>query len=170
LWASHENHHTSNSFNWSVALRQTWTPFLAAPFWLPLPLLGFEPLMVLSVQTASLLYQAFQHTELVGRLGPLGLILNAPGHHRVHHGVEPECWDKNFGGVLIIWDRLFGSFQVARPAAYGVAGERRSANPVAIAFQSWRMLIIDILRSRSPRHALGYLLRPPGWRPTNHSS
>jgi sterol desaturase/sphingolipid hydroxylase (fatty acid hydroxylase superfamily) len=146
LWASHENHHSSTSFNLSVALRQTWTPFIAFVFWLPLPLLGFDPFMILTVQMASLTFQAFLHTELVGALGPFGLVFNTPAHHRVHHGADPECLDKNFGGVLIIWDRLFASFHAGAPSSYGVPGTPRRLNPIAIGFGEWRAMILDLVR------------------------
>ncbi len=151
LWASHENHHSSTSFNFSVALRQTWTPFLAAFFWLPLPLLGFDPLMILSVQMASLTFQAFLHTELVGTCGLLGFIFNTPGHHRIHHGADADCLDRNFGGVFIFWDRLFGSFHAGRPQRYGIAGKPLSLNPLLIAFAEWKALLVDSVHWRSKK-------------------
>ncbi len=164
LWASHENHHSSRSYTWFVALRQTWTPFFAAPFWLPLLVLGFDPLMVLTVQSASLIFQSFLHTELVGTLPPLGWVLNTPGHHAVHHGADPACLDKNFGGVLIVWDRLFGTFHAGRPTRYGT-DEPVRYNPLRVAFAAWWALAIDLRRSRSLREALGQLFSPPGSSP-----
>jgi sterol desaturase/sphingolipid hydroxylase (fatty acid hydroxylase superfamily) len=165
LWVSHENHHSSAHFNFTVALRQTWTPFSAAVFWLPLMLCGFEPLMVLAVQTASLAYQAFLHTELGGSFGPLGWILNSPAHHRVHHAIDEKFLDKNFGGVFIFWDRLFGTFQSGVPTHCGI-GELRGFNPLSIAFQEWKSLVVDVARSRSLGDALSYFVRPPGWQPS----
>jgi len=163
LWASHEPHHSSRQFNWSVALRQTWTPFLAAPFWLPLVLVGFDPLMVLTVQTASLAFQAFLHTELVASLGPLEWIFNTPRHHRVHHGATAPCVDKNFGGVFIFWDRLFGTFACTDgELAYGTGGALRGRNPLRIAFHEWHALAGDLGRSRSLGGAMRALLGPPG--------
>jgi sterol desaturase/sphingolipid hydroxylase (fatty acid hydroxylase superfamily) len=161
LWASHENHHSSTSFTWFVALRQTWTPFLAAPFWLPLLVLGFDPLMVLAMQSASLVFQSFLHTELAGTLGPLGWVFNMPGHHRVHHGADEACLDKNFGGVLIVWDRLFGTFHAGAPTRFGT-DEPVRYNPLRIAFSSWGALARDAWRSGSLLGALRVVLGPPG--------
>lgn len=142
LWASHVTHHSSRHFNLAVALRQTWTPFIAFPFWLPLVLLGFDPIMVLSAQFLSLFYQAFLHTELVPRLGPLEWVLNTPRHHRVHHGSNPRYVDKNFGGVLIVWDRLFGTFaELTEPVRYGIDRDV-GTNPVIVGLHGW----IDLAR------------------------
>lgn len=109
LWASHVTHHSSAHFNLSVAFRQTWVPFFAVLFWLPLLLVGFDPLMVMSVQVFSLFYQELLHTQLIPRLGPLEWIFNTPRHHAVHHGSNPVYLDRNYGGVLILWDRLLGT-------------------------------------------------------------
>jgi sterol desaturase/sphingolipid hydroxylase (fatty acid hydroxylase superfamily) len=165
LWAAHEPHHSSAGFNWTVAVRQTWTPFLAAAFWLPLMLLGFDPFLVLAAQGASLVFQSFLHTELAGTLGPLGWVLNTPGHHRVHHGYDAHCVDRNFGGVLIVWDRLLGTFEARPPTRYGVDELPPRYNPLAISFRAWGALLRDCVRARSLRVALGHLLRPPGWAP-----
>jgi sterol desaturase/sphingolipid hydroxylase (fatty acid hydroxylase superfamily) len=164
LWASHENHHSSTSFTWFVALRQTWTPFFAAVFWLPLLLLGFEPLMVLAAQSASLVFQSFLHTELVGTLPPLGLVFNTPGHHRAHHGADAECLDKNFGGVLIVWDRLFGSFHAGAPTRYGTDDPVRH-NPVRVAFHGFVAIARDVAHSRSAREAFLQIFGPPSSSP-----
>ena len=110
FWASHVVHHSSQHYNLSTALRQTWVPMTYFPFWLPLPLLGFPPWMVLLAQSWSLIYQFWIHTERVGRLPrPLEAVLNTPSHHRVHHGSNELYLDKNYGGILIVWDRLFGT-------------------------------------------------------------
>jgi len=164
LWAAHEPHHSSQSFNWSVALRQTWVPFVAAPFWFVLPLLGFDPLMVLSAQLTSLLFQALLHTELVGTLGPLGWIFNTPGHHRVHHSADEDQLDKNFGGIFIFWDRLFGTFHAGVPSRYGT--EHTARTPLVAAFGEWGRLVRDVVRTRS----LAIVLRPPGWSPPRSRS
>lgn len=142
LWASHVNHHSSERFNLTTAIRQTWTPFLAVVFWLPLAWLGFDPLMILTAQSLSLIYQSWLHTELIPRLGPLEWIFNTPAHHRVHHGSDTQYTDKNFGGVLIIWDRLFGTFQEQRgPIAYGLHEKLGSYNPLVVAFHEWAALL-----------------------------
>jgi sterol desaturase/sphingolipid hydroxylase (fatty acid hydroxylase superfamily) len=124
LWAGHVTHHSSQQFNLSVGLRQTWAPFVAAPFWLWLCWLGFDPLMVMSMEFMSLMYQSLLHTQGVGRLGAFGYVLNAPGHHQLHHGDNDVYRDKNFGGVLIIWDRLFGTFVGPTEAPHFGIGRR----------------------------------------------
>jgi sterol desaturase/sphingolipid hydroxylase (fatty acid hydroxylase superfamily) len=161
LWASHQPHHSSTQFNWSVGLRQSWTPFFAAPFWLPLALVGFEPVRVLAVQMVSLTFQALLHTERVGLLGPLEWVLNTPRHHRVHHGAMPACIDRNFGGVFIFWDRLLGTFAHCEgDVSFGTGEGPRSVNPLRIAVHEWAALVRDLGRSRSPRAVLRALLLP----------
>jgi sterol desaturase/sphingolipid hydroxylase (fatty acid hydroxylase superfamily) len=135
FWAAHVTHHSSARYNLSVGFRQSWTPFIAFPFWLWLPLLGFDPLMVLGTQFMSLFYQAWLHTENVGGLGPLEWILNTPTHHRVHHGANEVYVDKNFGGVLIVWDRLFGTFvEFREPVRYGIG---RIVNHPLVGLHGW---------------------------------
>ncbi len=168
FWASHVNHHSSRCYNLSVAFRQTWTPFVALPFWLPLPLLGFSPLMVMTMQTASLFYQSLLHTQLVPGLGPLEWVFNTPRHHKLHHGENAPYLNTNMGGVLIVWDRLFGTFaKESEPVRYGI-GEEISSNPVTIAFHEWRALGKDLLGSRSLREVWGYLFKEPGWKPARN--
>lgn len=147
LWLAHVPHHSSRDFNLSTALRQTWTPFTAVVFWVPLALLGFDPLMIMTAQMCSLFYQFFLHTRLIGSLGPLEWVLNTPSHHRVHHGCNAPYVDKNFGGVMILWDRLFGTYareERARPVAFGVEPPVDTANPARIALGAyatwWRSL------------------------------
>jgi len=134
FWASHSVHHSSNHFNLSVGFRQTWFPFYAFIFWVPLAFIGFDPLMILTMEMISLAIQGFLHTEVIRSYGVLDLVLNSPSHHRVHHGTQSKYVDRNFGAVLIIWDRLFGTFQKEeeRPV-YGI-GEKASYNPVRVAF------------------------------------
>ena len=170
FWASHVVHHSSEYYNLSTALRQPWVPFTALPFWLPLALLGFSPWMVLLQQSVSLLYQFFLHTERVGKLwSPIEFVMNTPSHHRVHHGSNQEYLDKNYGGILIIWDRLFGTFQAEEaPVVYGLTKNIDTYNPVRVAGHEW----IDIWRDvkSSPwRHRWGYVARHPGWSPANRS-
>ena len=167
FWAAHVNHHSSEHYNLSTALRQSWTTPLTEPwFWLPLPLLGFPPWMILVQQAVSLLYQYGIHTEAIDRLGPLEWVMNTPSHHRVHHGANPEYLDKNHGGIFIVWDRLFGTFARERaPVRFGLTTNIRSFHPVTIAFHEWRAMLTDAWRAGSLRHALGFLLRPPGWHP-----
>jgi sterol desaturase/sphingolipid hydroxylase (fatty acid hydroxylase superfamily) len=167
FWAAHVNHHSSRYFNLSTALRQSFTTPLTGPiFWVPLALLGFHPLMILTAQAVSLIYQFWIHTELIGRLGPLEWVLNTPSHHRVHHGANVEYLDRNYAGILIVWDRLFGSFEPERsPVDYGLTKNIRTFNPFQIAFHEWCAMFRDALRAGSLRDAVFHLLQPPGWSP-----
>ena len=111
LWAAHVQHHSSERLNLAVALRQSWgEPFYKYLFYCWIPLLGFDPIYIFVMQAISLIYQFFQHTELVGTLGPIEWIFNTPSHHRVHHAVQHQYLDRNHAGILIIWDRIFGTF------------------------------------------------------------
>jgi sterol desaturase/sphingolipid hydroxylase (fatty acid hydroxylase superfamily) len=171
LWAAHVNHHSSRRFNLSTALRQSWTTPITGPlFWAPLALLGFHPLMILTQQAVSLIYQFWIHTELIGRLGPLELVLNTPSHHRVHHGSNVEYLDRNYGGILIVWDRLFGSFEPERaPVDYGLTKNIQTFDPFQIAFHEWQAMLRDAAGARSWRTRLRHLLEPPGWSPDGSS-
>jgi sterol desaturase/sphingolipid hydroxylase (fatty acid hydroxylase superfamily) len=152
FWAAHIVHHSSERLNLGTGARQSWTAgLLGWLFWAPLALVGFPPFMVLTMQGLNLLYQFFLHTEYVGGLGPLEWVLNTPRHHRVHHGKGLAFADSNFGGVLIIWDRLFGTFSDERPAEYGLARPIGSDNPVRIAFAEYGALGRDLARARSWR-------------------
>ncbi len=167
LWAAHENHHSSQRYNFSTALRQSWTtPFTTLPFYVWLPLLGFHPLMVQTQVGISLLYQFWLHTELIGRLGPLEGALNTPSHHRVHHGTNVEYLDRNHGGILIVWDRLFGTFEPERaPVRYGLTKNLETFDPFRVAFHEGVAMARQARRARSLRHVLGTLFAPPGWSP-----
>jgi sterol desaturase/sphingolipid hydroxylase (fatty acid hydroxylase superfamily) len=165
LWAAHENHHSSQHYNLSTALRQSWTTPLTSPiFWAPLALLGVEPLMILASQGISLIYQFWIHTELIDRLGLFEKIFNTPSHHRVHHGRNVRYLDRNHGGILIIWDRLFGTFEAeGEPVDYGLTKNLHSFNPLRIASHAW----IDMIRDAALASGLGNVfrtfLKPPGW-------
>lgn len=169
LWAAHVNHHSSSRYNLSTALRQPWTTFTSPLFYAPLPLLGIDPLLVVTAHSANLLYQYGLHTELVGSLGPLEAVLNTPSHHRVHHGRNVRYLDRNHGGILIVWDRLFGTFEPESEAVdYGLTTPLRSHNPLVIAFHEWVAMgrdALDALRAGRPGDALSHCLRPPGWSP-----
>ena len=167
FWASHVVHHSSQHYNLAAALRQTWTGHATGAFlfWAWMPLAGFEPIWVLFMQQISLIYQFWIHTETVQKLPkPLEFILNTPSHHRVHHGSDLKYLDRNHGGVLIIWDRIFGTFQPEeeRPT-YGLTKNIESFNPVVVAFKTWGELIRQARHSGSIRNAFNYFLRPPGW-------
>lgn len=165
FWAAHVTHHSSRRYNLSTALRQSWTPMTSLLFYAPLPLLGFEPLLLLTVHSVNLLYQFWIHTETIGRLGPLEWVLNTPSHHRVHHASNAEYLDRNYAGILMVWDRLFGTFEPERAAPrYGLTHDVESHNPVVLAFHEWAALARDTWRAASWRERLGVLLQPPGWR------
>ena len=165
LWACHVNHHSSQYFNFSTALRQPLlTPVSGLVFWAPLPLLGFPVWMVLIAQSWSLFYQFWLHTEAVDRLGPLEWFLNTPSHHRVHHGKNVAYLDKNHGGIFIIWDRLFGTFAPeAERVVYGLTKDIQTFNPVRISFHEFAAIGRDVSRAPGLPAKLGYLLAPPGW-------
>jgi sterol desaturase/sphingolipid hydroxylase (fatty acid hydroxylase superfamily) len=167
FWAAHVNHHSSTHYNLSTALRQSWTtPFTVGFFWLPLPLLGFEPWMIFTQQAIRLVYQFWLHTELITRMGPLEWVLNTPSHHRVHHGRNLAYLDRNHAGILIIWDRLFGTFEPEHERVdYGLTKNLDSFNLGRIAFHEWAGIARDLRRARSLREALLYVFGKPGWSP-----
>jgi sterol desaturase/sphingolipid hydroxylase (fatty acid hydroxylase superfamily) len=170
FWASHIIHHSSRHYNLSTALRQTWTGTLGLTFvfWLPLVFIGFPPAMVFLFSGISLVYQFWIHTEAIKRLGPLELVLNTPSHHRVHHATNPEYLDANYAGVLIIWDRLFGTFVAERDDVkpdYGIIANLATFNPFRIAFHEWAGMARDVANAKSLREVIGYTFGPPGWSP-----
>jgi sterol desaturase/sphingolipid hydroxylase (fatty acid hydroxylase superfamily) len=149
MWATHAVHHSATRYNFSAAIRLGWTSLISGNFlfFVPLAWLGFHPMAITTMLALNLLYQFFLHTELSPRLGPLEWVLNTPAHHRVHHASNEPCLDKNFGGVLIVFDRLFGTFAEAPrnvPLAYGVRGAEPSHNPFRIAFSEWGRMIRDL--------------------------
>jgi sterol desaturase/sphingolipid hydroxylase (fatty acid hydroxylase superfamily) len=167
FWASHVVHHSSQKYNLAAALRQTWTGNITGAFlfWCWMPLLGFHPIIVLAMQSASLIYQFWIHTETIHTLPrPFEFIFNTPSHHRVHHGINLKYLDRNHAGVLIIWDRLFGTFQKEgeRPE-YGLTHNIGSFNPIIIAFRTWTDLMKKAMHAGSLRVAFLYFIKPPGW-------
>lgn len=170
FWASHVIHHSSQHYNLTTALRQTWTGDILGSllFKTPLVLLGFHPLMIAFVSGLNLIYQFWIHTELIGRLGPFEWIFNTPSHHRVHHATNPRYLDANYAGTLIVWDRMFGTFVPEsndEKCRYGIVKNLGSFNPLVIAFHEWLGIAKDLLKSRSLREVIGYTLGPPGWSP-----
>jgi len=168
LWATHAVHHTPNHMNFSVALRLGWTNLISGTFfiYLPLALLGLHPVMLLTMLAVNLLYQFWLHTEIIGKLGVLEWVLNTPSHHRVHHASNPAYLDKNYGGVVIFYDRLFGSFARERdedPVRYGLITPLRSLNPFVIALHEWVAMGRDVCRARS----VGAVLRAMVGRPSD---
>lgn len=167
FWAGHVVHHSSVFFNLSTALRQSWTPMTGTPFWLFLPLLGIPPWMVFLQQSISLAYQFFLHSERVGRLPRIvEWIFNTPSHHRVHHGANPEYLDRNYGGILIIWDRLFHSFEPERArVVYGLTKNIGTYNPLRVATHEYRDIWRDVRTATTWRHRLRFMFGRPGWQP-----
>ncbi len=167
FWASHVVHHSSQQYNLAAALRQTWTGNLSGAFlfWAWMPLVGFHPLWILFMQQLSLIYQFWIHTETINKLPtPLEFILNTLSHHRVHHGSDLKYLDKNHGGIMIIWDRLFGSFQAEeeRPTS-GLTKNIESYNPAMIAIITWKQLFQKAFKAGSFINAIKYFIKPPGW-------
>jgi sterol desaturase/sphingolipid hydroxylase (fatty acid hydroxylase superfamily) len=167
LWACHVNHHSSQRYNLSTALRQPWTPFAGLLFYPGLALIGVAPAMIMVSAGLNLVYQYWVHTEAIDRMpGWFEAVFNTPSHHRVHHGANPEYIDKNYGGILIVWDRLFGSFEPERaPVRYGLTKNIETYNLFAIAFHEYGAIIRDLRGARGWRIRLGILTHGPAWDP-----
>lgn len=166
LWASHVTHHSSERLNFSTAFRQSLTYPVSGMwlFWLPLAWIGFAPAHIVVVVAINLGFQFFVHTQAVGRLGWLEKVFNTPSHHRVHHARNPQYIDRNYAGVLIVWDKLFGSFtdeDPAVPCAYGLVKPVRSHNPLVLTFHEWIDMFRDAARPQPLRARLGQLFGPP---------
>lgn len=167
FWASHVVHHSSEKYNLAAALRQTWTGDLAGSFifWGWMPFVGFHPGMILFMQSVSLLYQFWIHTEGINKMPSwFEFIFNTPSHHRVHHGSDLLYLDKNHAGILIIWDRMFGTFQKEEfTPKYGLTKNVNTFNPIRVAFHEWINLVKDFRKSRNFGDFWNYLTQPPGW-------
>lgn len=169
LWAVHVNHHSSEEYNLSTALRQPWLEPLVGPlFWLPLPFLGFPVEAVVVQQLLNLLYQYGVHTEQIHKFPSwIEWIFNTPSHHRVHHGSNPQYLDRNYGGILIIWDRLLGTFEPEEESVrYGITHNIRSHNPVWIAFHEFAAIAGDVRRAPSLRAKLHRVFGQPSTQPS----
>ncbi|GAB1388242.1 sterol desaturase family protein [Rubrivivax sp.] len=170
-WAAHAVHHQSEDYNLSTALRQTGSGFLLGwVFYLPLALLGVPPLVFGSVALIDLLYQFWVHTQQVGRLGWFDRWFCSPSNHRAHHAVNDRYLDRNYGGILIVWDRLFGTFveeDDADPCVYGTRSPLRSWDPIAANLQVYRELLQASRAARRWRDKLRVWIAPPGWRPAD---
>lgn len=166
FWATHAVHHSSNQLTLASALRLGWTGRLSggAVFFAPLVWLGYPPQAVAGVLLLNLAYQFGLHNTWMPRLGPLEWVFNTPSHHRVHHGCNPEYLDCNYGGVLIVFDRLFGSFVAERddrPPRYGLVTPLHSRNPVRVAFHEWLNLARDLRRAPGWCARAAVLVGPP---------
>ncbi|MFC2176296.1 sterol desaturase family protein, partial [Bacteroidota bacterium] len=167
LWAAHIVHHQSEDYNLSVALRQSWfQEWFSWMFYLPLALIGFDPVMFVAVSTFNTLYQFWIHTTTIKTLGPLEWIINTPSHHRVHHGSNPKYIDKNHAGSLIIWDKLFGTFaKEEEEPVYGITSPLKSWNPIWANLHYWKELW-ELAKQSKGLDKIKVFLKSPGWRPS----
>ena len=167
LWTQHAVHHSSRDYNIVTGIRfgpleGVWSAIAH----LPLVILGFPPDLIFCGVITVLAYQTWIHTELIGKLGPLETVLNTPSHHRVHHGADEKYLDRNYGGILILWDRLFGTFQEEEETPrYGLKRDFNSVNPVRVWFSELPALGQDLTRARNWQERAGYLFGRPGWKP-----
>jgi sterol desaturase/sphingolipid hydroxylase (fatty acid hydroxylase superfamily) len=168
FWASHVNHHSSEHYNLSTALRQTWTGFIALGFIFRMPviLVGFPVEMVFFCGALNLIYQFWFHTEAIDKMPRwFEYLFNTPSHHRVHHATNGQYLDANYAGVLMVWDRMFGSFVAEDkndPPVYGLVNNLGSFNLLRVSFHEWMAIAKDVWRAPW-KHKLSYMLREPGW-------
>jgi sterol desaturase/sphingolipid hydroxylase (fatty acid hydroxylase superfamily) len=167
FWAAHVVHHQSEEYNLAVALRQgAFQSAFGWVFYLPLALIGFPPLMFLTVSSIDTLYQFWIHTRAIGKLGPLEWVLNTPSNHRVHHGRNPKYIDRNHGGIFILWDRLFGTYaREQEEPVYGITTPLRSWNPVWANLHYWAELVGKARQAARPADKVRLFLARPGWHP-----
>ncbi len=167
VWATHQAHHSSQYFNFATALRQKWNNSGEVLIWIPLPLVGIPPWMVFASFSLNLIYQFWVHTERIDKMWrPIEYVFNTPSHHRVHHGMDPEYLDKNYGGILILWDRLFGTYrdELFRPH-YGLTKQVSTYNIWKLQTHEYVAIARDVTRADRLRDRLGYVFGPPGWAP-----
>ena len=174
VWASHVNHHSSQHYNLTTALRQTWTGTVTFMVILraPLVLMGFHPAIIVFVGGLNLIYQFWIHTEAIGRMPRwIEAVMNTPSHHRVHHGRNPRYLDSNYAGVFIVWDRLFGTFSPeleAEPVVYGLTKNLGTSRPWTVLVHGYADILRDLRRAGSFGAAWRYLLLAPGWSHDGH--
>ena len=167
LWAVHMNHHSSEEMNYVVSLRQAWFgPISKIPFFMFMPLVGFDPLITLVAGVASTLWGVLGHTQWINRLGPLEYIFVTPSSHRVHHGSN-ECYlDKNYGNFLIVWDRMFGTFaEEKEKVKYGIRENVKTFNPLKITFRVWFQIADDFTKSKTVKNKFLSIFGRPEWKP-----
>ncbi len=163
LWAIHMSHHSSEEMNFAVSFRQAWLgPISKIPFFMILPIIGLDPMMIAVAGVLSTLWGIFGHTQVINKLGLLEWVFNTPSHHRVHHGSNIQYIDKNYGNLLIIWDRLFGTFEPEiETVKYGLVKNVNTFNPVKITFMGWQEIFSDIKDSNSFKEVLYNFFGPP---------
>ena len=167
LWAVHMNHHSSEEMNFSVSLRQAWFgPLTKIPFFMFMPLLGFDPIITAAAGIILTLWGVLGHTQWINKLGPLEYIFVTPSAHRVHHGSNEEYLDKNYGNFLIIWDRLFGTFADEKSkVVYGIVDNVKTFNPLKITFQFWITMYQDYKNAKSLKDKILCFVGRPEWKP-----
>jgi sterol desaturase/sphingolipid hydroxylase (fatty acid hydroxylase superfamily) len=167
LWANHVTHHSGERYNLSTALRQPWSGFLTFWVFAPMPLLGFPTSKTAKAGQLNLLYQYWIHTEAIDRLpDPIEKVFNTPSHHRGHHGANQQYLDKNYGGILIVWDKLFGTFEPElRRVKYGLTKNIHSYNPLRIAYHEMADIARDVRSATGVRQKFGHVFGRPGWTP-----
>ncbi|KZX57039.1 fatty acid hydroxylase [Halioglobus sp. HI00S01] len=166
LWAVHMNHHCSQHMNFSVAFRQAWFgPLSKVPFFIALPLVGFDPSITAVAGVIATLWGVVGHTQVIGRLPrPFEFLFNTPSAHRVHHGSNPEYIDKNYGNIFMLWDHLFGTYaKEESPVRYGLIKNIDSNNPIKLTFYVWQQIARDLLQSRSGHDRWMSVFGPPEW-------
>ena len=163
LWAIHLSHHSSEEMNFAVSFRQAWFgPISKIPFFMVLPLLGFDPTIIAVAGVMSTLWGIVGHTQIVGKLGFVEWVFNTPSHHRVHHGSNKQYIDKNYGNFLIIWDRMFGTFEPEEePVRFGLVNNVNTYNPAEITFIAWSSMIDDIKKKKNLSEMLSTIIGPP---------
>jgi alkylglycerol monooxygenase len=171
LWAIHMSHHSSEEMNFAVSFRQAWFgPISKIPFFISLPLIGLDPTIIAVAGVMSTLWGIVGHTQIVGKLGPLEWVFNTPSHHRVHHGSNKQYIDKNYGNLLIIWDRIFGTFEGEQePVKYGLVSNVNTFNPVKITFMAWSSMIKDMKTANTLSQIFYSVFGPPNTSQNNES-
>lgn len=167
LWAYHSVHHSSPEFNLTTALRLAWIEGLVEwVFFVPMILIGFSAIQTIIAISIVVLYQTWIHTEKIGKLGWFDTVFNTPSVHRVHHASNKQYHDKNYGGILMLWDRLFGTYKAeTEKVNYGITTPVGTWNPLVINFHEFFRIAKDMWKARKMSHAIGYMLGSPGWKP-----
>ena len=167
MWAVHMNHHSSEEMNFTVSLRQAWFgPITKVPFFVLMPLIGFDPIITAIAGVASTLWGVIGHTQWIRRLGPFEYIFVTPSSHRVHHGSNESYIDKNYGNLLIIWDRLFGTFaEEIEQVKFGIKDNVKTFNPIKITFMFWQQMVSDFKQSTSIKAKFLSFFGKPEWKP-----
>lgn len=165
FWAVHVTHHSSEEFNLTVGFRSSvFQPLYRFVYFIPLSLVGFDPLDVMFMYAATQIYGILIHTKTVGNLGPLEWVLSTPSHHRVHHASNIKYLDKNMGMILIIWDRVFGTFaKEEEEVVYGLTTNIKTYNPITMVFHEWKAIFEDLKKQTSLKNKFMYVFGPPGW-------